>query len=161
MRIAQGRQDGFGPFGPQADECPVGWSHGLTDVWVAIGKTFLETLLEHREAIAFLEDMLVLSVLTDEGLEPSSGELSRLNILVLASRQNELHEMNIVGNIGNENGSSLIGLVCANLLCAGTQFHEMRKNKLSNVVDVGNLGLGHFLDEVTSILGDGGSLRKH
>ncbi len=37
MSIAQGRQDGFGSLGPQANECPVGWSHGLTDVGVAIG----------------------------------------------------------------------------------------------------------------------------
>lgn len=104
--------------------------------------------------------MLVLSVLTDEGLEPSGGELAWLHVLVLASRQDELQEMNVVGDIGNENGSSLIGLVCANLLCAGTQLNEMRQYKFGNVVDVRDLGLGHFLDESTSILGDGGSLRR-
>lgn len=104
--------------------------------------------------------MLVFSVLTDEGLEPSGCEFPGLDIFVFASRQDELQEMNVVGDIGNENGSSLIGFICANFLCAGTQLNEMRQYKLGNIVDVRNLGLGHFLDESTSILGDGGSLRR-
>ena len=36
----------------------------------------------------------------------------------------------------------------------------MGENDLSNVVHVGDLGFGHFLDEVASIFRDSGSLRK-
>ena len=96
MLIAQRRQDACRPFRPQADECPVGWSHGLADLWVTVGKTFLETLLEQWKPIAFLKDVFVVSMFADECLEPSSGIFPWLDVLVVASRPDELHEVDIV-----------------------------------------------------------------
>ena len=70
--------------------------------------------------------MLVVSMLVDERLEPSSGEQTRRGVLVFASSQHEPHEVDIVRNVGDEDGNSLIGLVSGDFLGIGRQFDERR-----------------------------------
>lgn len=137
----------IGSVGPHTVIRPESTAHRLSHTRVGVGKAFLNAFLHHVQTSAVFNRTLMVTLLLDQGFEPTGRKKAKLDIFILTSSGDVLQNTRGESDIFDQSIDRGVTVLGTNLFHTAAEFDQILHHDFDHGVDPRTASLSNILDE--------------